>query len=124
TLKQFVEDATAPDPLTVVISWKGPYPGAGESDWQLLPNHLFGGSLAQMDTPDAFAGLRYWTTEFVGLGPYRLDRWEPGAFIEGSAFAGYVHGKPRIERLQMVWVPDPNAAVANLLADSVHLATD
>jgi peptide/nickel transport system substrate-binding protein len=77
-----------------------------------------------MDARDAFATLSFWTTDFVGVGPYRLDRWEPGAFIIGAAFPGYVNGKPRIGRIQLVWIADGNTAVANLLSGTVDLATD
>jgi peptide/nickel transport system substrate-binding protein len=58
------------------------------------------------------------------MGPYRLLKWEPGAFISGAAFDAYVNGKPRIARIQLVWIADANTAVANLLSGAVHLATD
>ena len=60
----------------------------------------------------------------MGLGPYRLARWEPGAFIEGAAFEGHVLGKPKIERIRITFIPDTNTALAGLLAGEVHLATD
>jgi len=124
TLARFIDEVTAPDPRTVVVRWKEPYPPAGESDWQPLPRHILGPALESATTPESFASLPYWSTEFVGLGPYRLERWEPGAFVEGVAFPGYVHGQPRIGRIQIVWTPDANTAVANLLSGTVHLATD
>src|SRR5207245_6940815 len=74
--------------------------------------------------PDAFANRPYWTAEYVHLGPYRVQRWEPGAFIEATAFAQHALGAPRIERVKVVWAPDPNVAVANLLAGEVHIAGD
>ena len=44
----------------------------------------------------------YWTTGYVGLGPYKLDRWEPGAFLEASAFDRHVLGKPKIQQIKLV----------------------
>jgi peptide/nickel transport system substrate-binding protein len=66
----------------------------------------------------------FWTREFVGLGPYRVDRWEPGAFIEAAAFDGHVLGRPTIDRMRIVWTSDPNTAVANLLSGASHIAID
>src|SRR5258706_524860 len=50
---------------------------------------------------DAFTNHPYWTREYVGLGPYRLDRWELGASIEGAGFSGRARGPPRIERIRL-----------------------
>ncbi|HEY3118517.1 MAG TPA: ABC transporter substrate-binding protein [Chloroflexota bacterium] len=124
TLKKFVDDVSAVDPLTVVVKWNSPYPDAGQSFWQLLPAHILASPVDQIATPDAFANLPYWTTAFVGLGPYQLERWEPGAFIEGTSFAGYLRGRPPIERIRLVWIADPNTAMANLLSGAVDLTVD
>jgi peptide/nickel transport system substrate-binding protein len=60
----------------------------------------------------------------VGLGPFRVDRWDPGAVIEGVAFDGYVFGRPKLDRVRVLFNSDPNAVVANLLAGSAHLVAD
>lgn len=122
-LGPLIDEVTAPDARTVVVRWSKPFPLAGESEWQPLPRHILGPFFEQMP-PETFANLPYFSTEFVGAGPYRLGRWEPGAFIEGVAFPGYVNGKPKIERVNLVWISDSNTAVAQLLSGTVHLATD
>jgi peptide/nickel transport system substrate-binding protein len=119
-----VEEISAPDSRTIVVQYKAPFPDAGEVTWQPVPRHIVGPALEQMEAREVFETLPYWTTEFVGVGPYALERWEPGAFIAGVAFPGYVKGKPRIGRIQLVWIADANTAVANLLAGTVHLASD
>lgn len=121
---QVAEAASAPDEHTFVIAYPGPFPGAAEVLWQPLPRHILGPALQELSPQEAFDTLAYWSTEFVGVGPYRLERWERGAFITGAAFPGYVGGRPRIARVQLVWIADPNAAVANLQSGAVHLATD
>ncbi len=121
-----IEEASAPDSRTLVLWYKAPTAVAGQTALQSIPHHLLGAQLEQMegrDPVDLF-GLPYWTTEFKGLGPYRLERWEHGAFITGVAFPGYVNGKPRIARIQLVWISDANTAASNLLSGTVHLATD
>ena len=66
----------------------------------------------------------YWTREFIGLGPYRLSQWEPGAFLEGTAFEAHTWGRPKIDRVKLTFIADPNTALANLLAGEVILSAD
>ncbi len=120
-----IEDVTAPDPRTVVIRWKRPYAEADRlaEDFPPLPRHLLE-SPFQSSTPDAFLAHPFWTTEYVGAGPYRIDRWEPGSSIEATAFDHHALGVPRIPRVRIVFLADPNATLANLLAGEIHYATD
>jgi peptide/nickel transport system substrate-binding protein len=60
----------------------------------------------------------------VGAGPFRVDRWPPGAFIEGSAFDRHVLGAPRIGRIRLIFLGDPNTTLANLLAGEVQFSAD
>jgi peptide/nickel transport system substrate-binding protein len=104
-----------------VIDWKSSYPTAAEDDGTVpaLPRHILAAPFDQLDS-DAFANLPYWTSEFVGLGPYRLDRREPASFIEGSAFADYAFGKPKIGRLRLQWISDANTLVSNVLYGGIQ----
>jgi peptide/nickel transport system substrate-binding protein len=116
-----MEEIVAPDPNTVVIRWKQPYADAASmrDDFQALPRHILQDNFQTMD-PVAFSGLPFWGPEYVGLGPYKLDHWEPGASIEASAFDGHVLGRPKIDRLRLMFISDPNTALANLLAGEVQ----
>jgi peptide/nickel transport system substrate-binding protein len=127
-----VEEVRAPNPRSVVIRWNRPYFDAGTLDagggsssraFPPLPRHLLGDPFSEV-TLDAFAAHPTWTTEYVGLGPYRLDRWEAGAFFEGSAFDGHALGRPKIERIRMLFISDFNTTVANMLAGDVHINVD
>ena len=114
------------DERTIVVRWNRPFPLADAMqgrDWSALPRHLLETAF-QQQAADQFSNQPYWTREFVGLGPFKLDRWEPGAFIEGSAFDGHALGRPRIDRVKVLFVGDPNTAVANLLAGEAHVAVD
>lgn len=123
-----IEEVIAQDARTVVIRWRVPYADAetlSGRDRELppLPRHLLQEPFEQQ-SPDAFASHPYWTREYVAAGPYRLERWEPGAFIDAVAFDGYALGRPKIERIQLRFIADPNTLVANILAGEVHVATD
>src|SRR5439155_26169405 len=110
-----MSDVAAVDSTTLVIRWKQPYPDADAlgAGFQALPEHILGPAFAQQD-PVGFPALPYWTNEYVGLGPYRIDGWEPGASINGVAFADHVFGRPKIDRIRVVFIPDPQTALANI----------
>ncbi|MEA2641507.1 MAG: peptide/nickel transport system substrate-binding protein [Chloroflexota bacterium] len=120
-----MSEVTAPDPRTVVIRWSKPYPRAAELFHELfapLPRHLVEPAFARdrANLPsDAF-----WTTGFVAAGPFRVDRWESGSFIDAVAFDGHVLGRPKIDRLHITWNADFNATLANFLAGEADVPGD
>lgn len=120
-----MEEVLAPDPRTVLIRWKQLYPEAGTltTGFQPLPRHILEAPFRDM-APNAFVALPFWSREYVGLGPYRVEAWEPGAFITGTAFEGHALGRPQIQQVQIRFIPDPNTQVANLLAEAVHVSLD
>lgn len=126
--QRLMEDVVAPDELTLLVKWKGPTTLAGElhggiSGFSAFPRHILEASLSQGDSK-AFQAHAYWKTEYVGLGPYRLERWEPGAFLEGRAFDGYVFGRPKIERVHIRFISSQDTMLANFLAGESHYGGD
>lgn len=119
-IRQMAE-VVAADPRTVVIRWRQPYPNADRMDveFQALPRHILEQPFRQGD-PAAFISLPFWTVEYVGLGPYRIERWEVGAFVEATAFDGHALGRPKIDRLRLSFIADANTALANLLSGDAH----
>ncbi|HZT06418.1 MAG TPA: peptide ABC transporter substrate-binding protein [Chloroflexota bacterium] len=123
--QSLIADVSAPDPRTVLIHWSGPYPKADvlpEDNLPPLPRHLLASAFER--DPGGLATLPFWTTDYVSAGPFKLARWEPGASIEGSAFDGHALGKPKIDRIRIVFISDSNVALANLLSGDVDFATD
>lgn len=128
-----MEEVVALDDRTVLIRWRRPYAEAGALEasgsgstspsFPALPRHLLGSAFRQANW-DAFAAHPFWTREYVGLGPYKLDRWEAGSFLEAVPFDGHVLGRPKIERIRVVWMPDFNTTVAMLLAGEAHMTVD
>ncbi len=123
-----VEEVLAPDPRTLVIRWSKAYPDAGhltgrDRNLPALPRHLLEAQFAS-ESIDSFLALPFWTREYVGSGPFRMTRWEPGSFIESVAFDRHATGRPKIERLQLRFVGDSNTALANLLSGEAHMAGD
>ena len=123
-----IEDVVAPDARTLVIRWSQPYPDAAhmvgrDRQFPALPRHVLAAAF-ETEPTDSFANHSFWSREYVGLGPYRVLRWEPGAFIETAAFEAHATGRPRIDRVRMVFIPDVNTVLANMLAGEAHLAAD
>ena len=120
-----MDEVVAPDDRTIVIRWRQSYPEAGRllEGLAALPRHIMEPVFREGDI-EAFANHPYWTQQYVGLGPYRLDRWEPGAWMEASAFAGHALGRPRIDRIRVTLATDANAAIASLLSGDAHIIVD
>ncbi len=117
---ELMESVSTPDASTLVIHWSQIYVRGGDATGlEPLPRHLLE-PLFQQDK-DAFASSRYFTTEFVGLGAYKLARWEQGAYIEATRFDDYYLGRPPIDRVIVQFLPDPNALVANILAEATDV---
>lgn len=117
-----MEQVVAADDHTVVIHWQRAFPYADRLNaeaFQPLPRHLLQDAL-EADAPDTFTNRAFWTEGYVGPGPYRLDRWEAGAFIEGVAFKGHVLGTAKIDRIRLRFLEDSNTVLANLLAGEAH----
>ncbi len=125
-----MQEVAAPDSRTVNIRWRRLYPGAAalyqriqSMGFGALPRHILEQPYAQGDF-EAFSKHPFWTDEYVGLGPYRLDKWERGQEIDAVAFDQFVLGRPQIERLRIQVTSDSNAAVAALLSGDAHIALD
>lgn len=126
-----LEGVSAPDDRTVVFRWKGLYPGAAtmyehNREYPALPRHLIEPAFQAFQEmgAEAFVNLPHWTHEFVGLGPYRLERWEPGQFLEATAFDQHVLGRPKILRVRLTFIADDNTVLASLLAGEIQLTAD
>jgi peptide/nickel transport system substrate-binding protein len=117
-----IEEVTAPDPATVIIRWKRPFPDADRltTGFPPLPTHILEESFGRGDI-DAFTKQSYWTTQYVGLGPWKVDHWEQGAFVDASAFDGYVLGRPKIDRIRLAFNADPIGVLATVLAGEAHV---
>ena len=120
---RYVKEVTAPDPRSIIIRWKQPYPDAVDDSAALppLPRHILEQPFLNMQ-PDAFMTLPFWTDEYVGAGPWRLTHRSPASFFEASAFDGFVFGRPKIDRVRVVYIPDSNVSVASMLAGDVHFS--
>ncbi len=123
--QNLMDEVVAPDARTVVVRWKRLFPDAEAMGvtFQALPRHILGTAF-ETGGSDPVVNHSFWGSEYVGLGPYKLERWEPGAYFEAVAFDGHVLGRPKIDRVVVRFASDENTALANLLSYNVQLAVD
>jgi peptide/nickel transport system substrate-binding protein len=65
--------------------------------------------------------LTYWTTDFIGTGPFAVGDWEPGSHVRLQAFDQYLLGRPRVDVIDVRFIPDANALVASVLAGGIDV---
>jgi peptide/nickel transport system substrate-binding protein len=123
-----MESVTAPDDRSLVIRWKSLYPDAGvllqgATRFGLvpLPRHILEQTFVGA-VPQTIQESPYWDREFVGAGPFKLERWDLGSSLEASAFDQHVLGRPKIDRIRLLFMKDQNTAFANILAGSTEAA--
>ena len=117
-----LESVEAVDASTVTVKWREPYIWADNLFTAILamplPRHLLEPTYAS-DKP-RFVELPYWTEEFVGTGPYKVKEWARGSHLILQANDQYVLGRPKVDEIEMKFIPDPNTMTANILAGTVE----
>lgn len=118
----FVERIEARDARTIVVHWKQPYIDAdtifATGGTLPIPKHLL--EVAR-GNPDMFTGLPYWSSEFAGVGPYRVKEWSEGSHAIVEASPDYFLGRPKVDEIEVRFIPAPTTMLANILAGAVEL---
>ena len=111
---------TALDDFTFVAHWDGVnavvIDGTG---LEPLPRHILEPLYER--SKEAVRQSRYFTTEFIGNGPFRLVHWEPGSHMELERFDAYYRGPAKLNRLLFHFIADPNTMAANILSETVDV---
>jgi peptide/nickel transport system substrate-binding protein len=111
------------DQQTLIVTWAQTYPYADRLETRellLLPAHIL--EPTYREAKERLLAHPYFnSTDYVGLGPYRIATWTAGSHLELAAFDAFFLGRPRIDRLFVRFIPDSNALLANLKARAVQL---
>jgi peptide/nickel transport system substrate-binding protein len=105
----YIDHAEKIDAYTVRLDLKAPTPSAVDRLTQtlfILPH----GAHAKL-------GAQAFARAPIGTGPYRVDSFEPGRRLVLARYAAYHPvgwGKPRLDRINVVTIPDPQTQVAEL----------
>ncbi|MBV8152081.1 MAG: peptide ABC transporter substrate-binding protein [Candidatus Eremiobacteraeota bacterium] len=110
-----------PNDLTVVVHLKRRSPpfvtrfftSLQEGAKVILPEHLLRGQATINESPFNAAP--------VGTGPFRFVRWDRGRGIEFAAYDRYFRGRPKIDRIRYVVVPDSNTILNETRSGEIDL---
>lgn len=110
-----IEDATAKDPTTVVVTTQGPYPVllAQLTKLSIVPRHV-----VESIPKDEF------NLHPVGSGPYKFESWTRGVEVVLARNDSYWGQKGAFPKVSFRAVPDAATRVANLLAGTSDLVTN
>ncbi len=120
-----VESAEAVDPHTFKLVWKETFILAdtvftreiSRPYHQPVAKHLVESMYATEKTK--IPELSYWSDDFVGLGPFKLREFVRGSHFLFDAFDHYMLGRPKIDSMEVRFIPDQTTALANVLAGTV-----
>src|SRR5439155_7581502 len=111
----------AVDNRTLVIHWNQPYIVADVFSTDMMPTHILEASFRQND--QTLTTHPWLTAEYVGTGPFKLKDFVPGSHMDLVAFDGYALGRPKLDQVQVRFIPDGGTMVANMLSGAGDLST-
>ncbi|MBM2813005.1 MAG: hypothetical protein HW416_3764 [Chloroflexi bacterium] len=112
----------ARDDYTLVITWREPYIAANSLTFQQmspLPRHLVEEKY-RTNKPNFVFGEE-WTSNYVGTGPFRVERWSPGSGLIARANPDWALGPPKLDTVDIRFISDARTLLANILAGEVDL---
>ncbi len=110
------------DPQTLKVRWREPFIDADKTFPGVLPplpQHVL--EPAYEANKATFAELPYWSTDYVGAGPFKVKEFVLGSRVTFVANDQYVLGRPKVDEVEVQFIPDANTLGANLLSGSVEL---
>ncbi|MEA2639939.1 MAG: peptide/nickel transport system substrate-binding protein [Chloroflexota bacterium] len=118
---KLMDSATAPDPLTFVVHWSKTTPDAVlAAGLDPMPKHLLEDTYT--NNKQALINNALLSSGFVGLGPYRLARWDPGVEIQMDRYDDFYLGRPPLDSIILRVISDGNTRIANVLAGTLDVA--
>ena len=118
-----IDEMSAPDPYTLVVRWKNIEIFANQVGLNIippLPQHSLGELYTTLDK-QAFAANPFWADQFVGVGPYKMQQWQRGTFMEIVANDDYFLGRPKIDRILFQYYGDTRGLLTATMAGTVDM---
>jgi peptide/nickel transport system substrate-binding protein len=120
---ELIESVEAVDPRTVRVTWRRPFIDADQLFGIVgmpLPKHLL--EQPYQDDKASFSALPFWSSGFVGTGPFKVKEWVLGSGkMILSANDSYVLGRPKIDEIEVRMITDNNTMLANILAGEIDV---
>jgi peptide/nickel transport system substrate-binding protein len=116
---KFTERIDAPDARTITVTWSQPYIKADTLFMAPVARHLL--EQAYGEDKATFTEHPYWSKAFVGTGPFQLRQWVAGSHLVLEANGRFALGRPKIDQIEVKFIPDENTLIANLLAGTLDI---
>ena len=118
---EVVDGAVAPDGRTITVTWSKLYIQAHRLFTRQFgfprPAHIL--DAAYQQNKDTIPTLTYWNEDYVGAGAFKLRQWVAGSHALLHANDRYPLGRPKIDEIEVRFIPDSNALAVNILAGEV-----
>jgi len=121
TVRGYIDKMEAIDDRTLVVHWNRPYILANIFSPEMMPAHILEETFRQ--SPQSVTIQPWLTTDYVGTGPFKLKEFVPGSYMDLTAFDGYALGRPKLDQVQVKFIPDSGTMLANMLSGAGDLAT-
>jgi peptide/nickel transport system substrate-binding protein len=119
---RLMADASAPDPQTLTIQWTSTIVDADRAyGLDPMPRHLL--EEAYRSDKQSLTRTPQLVSGFIGLGPYKITRWEEGVELQFDRFDAYYLGRPPLDTVVVRYIKDGNTMVANILSGTVDVVT-
>lgn len=125
TVPDLIDRMETPDAATWVVHYKRVHLGGRSihaSYLGVLPRHILEPVYLARDYT-AFETHPWWTTGFVGTGPYRVVEFKPAELLEMQAVDDYFMGRAKIDRVTWRIITDRNVMLSNILTNSLDVTT-
>jgi peptide/nickel transport system substrate-binding protein len=116
-----ISEVLTPGPHTIVFRYPRTFNNAyisGPDEFPPVPRHLLEAQFNEVGA-DGVTRSPFWQTGWVGLGPFKMTKYELASYIEADAFDGYVWGRPKVDKLLIKLILDTNALLAQALAGEI-----
>ena len=117
------DSVDTPDERIVVVRWKKPYIFADTMFTRTfanpIPRHILEPSY-QADKASFLVGS-VWNQDFVGSGPFRVKEYAAGSHLIVAAKEGYLLGRPKVDEIEVKFIPAMNTMLTAVVAGTVDL---
>ncbi|HZT06705.1 MAG TPA: ABC transporter substrate-binding protein [Chloroflexota bacterium] len=119
------DSVEAPDPGTLVITWHTTFYRALDliqREFWPLPQHILADPYRE--DKQSFLGHRYFTTDYVNLGPFRLVDFGLGEQQVFERYDDYFLGRPKVSQIVIKTIANAQALVAALKAGALDIVAE
>ncbi len=118
-----IQDVDCKDPYVAVVHMKRVYASFLQQFWAIngnapiLPEHLLG---KYLNTATSINNAPY-NAMPIGSGPFKVIEWQRGTMVRLAANPGYFRGKPKLNEIDVYFLPDENTMETQLQTHAIDM---